>query len=191
MKTVNITLKIFATVILVLALTACPDKKKDRAKNYVRNDRSSDWQNSYGYINPQTGQGMQDWGVITNYNGFNGALQAFMAGAEVGYVSGNEYDDTGIRFHGSISSQVYFLVWDEYANQSGQAFYWPMTLAEEPEISGNYARVILQDSIGQVKLEGNINNNGIWQGNVQFYNNNGNSGGTLGNFSIPADVILN
>lgn len=191
MKTVNITLKIFATVILALALTACPDKKKDRAKNYVRNDRGSGWQNSYGYINPQTGQGMQDWGVITNYNGFNGALQAFMAGAEVGYVSGNGDDDTGIRFHGSISSQVYFLVWDEYANQSGQAFYWPMTLAEEPEISGSYARVILQDSIGQVKLEGNINNNGIWQGNVQFYNNNGNSGGTLGNFSIPADVILN
>lgn len=196
LKITQTTLKIFAALTMALALTACPDKnKKDRSRNYVRYDRSGDWQNynnMNAMIDPSTGQGMQNWGMITSNYGFNGVLQSFMAGAQIGYVSGNPNDGTGIRFHGSASSQIYFLVWDDYANQSGQAFYWPMSVADA-QVSSNYARIILEDSVGQVKLEGNIDYNGIWSGSVQFYNYNSNGGGaeTLGNFSVPADAILN
>lgn len=191
MKT-NMTLKIFLAVIMAFALTACSDKKKDRSRSYQRYDRSGDWQNGgNGYFDPQTGQGMQDWGVVSNYNGFTkNLLDSFMPGAQVSYVSGNPNDSTGIRFHGSASSQIYFLVWDDYANQSGQAFYWPMSVIDV-QVSNNAARIILEDSIGQVKLEGEIVNGGMWQGRVQFYNSSSGQGGNLGNFSIPADAILN
>lgn len=189
MNTASTLFKILIAALTISMLTACPDnKKRDRSRNVNRYDRTQDWQRGYSdpFQQPQGGIG-SEWGAIAVRS--TGELRNFMGGADLGYVSGSPYDDTGVRFTGSISSQIYILVWDEYAYQEG-AYFWPMTVAGRPEVTSNYARVIFEDEVGQVKFEGQISG-GIWTGTVQYSNSYSDGAqGTLGEFAISAAAIL-
>ncbi len=190
------TLKIFLFLLTVSLLAACSNDKRDRSRNVYRTQRNGDFGNNFmgqngGMWDPmqQNGGQYSEWGAIAaRTNNFTSILNTFMNGAELGYVSGNPYDDTGVRFTGNARSQIYILVWDEYAYQAG-AYYWPMRV-RDVQVQNNYARLIVDDEVGQLKFEGEIYN-GIWSGVVQFNNSYSNgASGTLGEFEIAAGVIF-
>jgi hypothetical protein len=115
-------------------------------------------------------------------------LVCFMDGAQVGAVSGNPNSNTGIRFRRN-GNQIEILVWDSISNQDGTAYYWPMTINSLNQTSQSGYQLQASDSVGQIYLSGNVGSNNIWTGTVQFQNQSG-AQGTLGSFSIPAQLIL-
>jgi hypothetical protein len=127
--------------------------------------------------------------VIYNFRADD--LRNFMGDVQLGYVSNRMDDTTGIRFRGQArqGSQMYILVWDQTASDTGQAFYWAMNVESvqgSPQ-QGN-ATVMMTDAYGVVVLQGRFNN-GLWSGTVQFENTDGARGG-LGTFEIPQQAVF-
>jgi hypothetical protein len=174
--------------LVVLATTACPSDKGGKS-NVSKRTRSDDYNrpmSNNSRISNRTEN--SEWGTIS-HTGMN-VLREFMNGAgDLGFVSPREDDATGIRFRGSVpGGRVEFLVWDEVASNTNQAFFWGMKVVDVRN-SGSSTVVTVEDSLGQVVLEGNISG-GRWSGQIYFQNFDGGVESRLGTFNIPAASIL-
>lgn len=177
----------------VLSTTVACDKKKDKATASYRNNRGVGYNNLY---NGSNGYQQSNWGAITRSGYFyspqqpnNSVLTDFMPSAtDLGYVSGNVSDNTGIRFIGNIQDgEIYILVWDEVANQTGEAYYWPMRITNQQQ-NGNGASLVLEDAVGRVYLDGSFSGS-EWRGTAEYENFDGGRG-TLGNFMIGINSVF-
>jgi hypothetical protein len=180
----------FASMIMLVTSTmACSkDKSSSDVNRRYRNNGYNDT-----YRDPYTGQQSNEWGAITRSGSFDQVLQDFMYGInDLGFVSGSPYDDTGIRFRGDArrGGKINILVWDDVASQTGEAYYWALNVVNVQQGSSR-AVVTAEDGVGSVTFDGSIQN-GVWSGTVYFNNSQDTNGasGTLGNFSIGADMAF-
>lgn len=176
----------------VLASTAACAKKSGKAEVSNRYNRGTGgWQDGGGsYYDPSTGQYVSSsWGAIFNFS--QQELRKFMGDAQLDYVSTRPDDTTGIRFRGQArqGSQIYILVWDVVASDTGNAFYWGMTVdSVQGGPQQGSAKVVMRDEYGVVVMQGPISN-GLWTGSIQFQNADQVSG-SLGQFEIPQQAIF-
>lgn len=178
--------------------TGCSKKKVGGKTNGYRYSRTNVPNNAL--TDPRTGQVItSEWGTIFSSGGsFNSAMRSFMPGvSDLGYISANPGDATGLRFRGRVSSGIFeIMVWDEVASQTGKVYFWQMRVADVQDEGGNIRTVYLEDTIGDVALQGEIMSNGEWAGYV--YYRNAIDGQTqnqnwiqLGNFRIAQNPTLN
>lgn len=162
--------------------------------------------NTFNPGNTQTGQNRL-WGAIfagslLSMEDFDYNLHDFVANimspTDLGYVSGNYTDSTGVRFWGyvepssgvlnpngmsnvtinSTRAELRIVIWDSYAGQvdsSGEL------ITEVPvhirggasgSITGNYATIRFTDKLGFIELSGYFDTN-YFHGTVWFDNTNG------------------
>jgi hypothetical protein len=169
-------------LLLLVSMTAACSKKQNSTQSTTRYTRGTGYQN--GFVNPQTGQTLpanSQWGSIFNLQNLN----VFMSGAtDLGFVSPNQNDSTGIRFRGSVKAGTFqMLVWDSVASQTGQAYFWNLSVTDA-HIENGYAAIVLSDSVGGIFLSGPIQN-GTWSGEVNF----GQDYMPLGNFTISSAAL--
>jgi hypothetical protein len=180
----------------VLASTAACAKKSGKAEVSNRYNRGTGgWQDGGGsYYDPNTGQYVSSaWGAFYNFSAYD--LRNFMGfdqyNLDLGNVSNRPDDSTGVRFRGLArqGSQIYILVWDETASQTGQAFYWGMTVQSvQGGPQQGSATVVAADDYGSIQLQGSFSG-GMWTGSVRYQNADGQSG-SLGQFGIPQQAIF-
>ena len=178
-------LYLLGVTLMLTGMVACGPKRSKGSSSVRVAPRNSD------YAQPNmsgTTASASSWGAIgsTDQN-FSNTLSAFMYGiTDLGFVSGNTNDTTGIRFRGSVAQKkIEMLVWDDVANQTHMAYFWSMDIVNV-EKTQNGAVITVRDSVGTVVFNGSFTNTGMWQGTVTFQNSaqTNNASGTLGNFAI-------
>lgn len=224
-------LKVMFITLLAIPLVACPQKEKKRGSIAARQARG---QAELGRTPGNPGvpgvntndpnrayspQGGRLWGAVYHGNQldnqtFNYWTHEFVAATmpreELGTVSGELNQSTGIRFWGyaepngafnpsntnqrlSISpsnAELRVVIWDSYAGQvdsTGELITeYPVHIRGQAsgEIVGNKAWVRYQDSYGWVELNGSFDTQ-YFSGWMMFDNANGGSAGPLGFFFVP------
>lgn len=137
---------------------------------------------------------------------------------EMGYVSGDAYANTGVRFGGRVefstalsmngynsgtvkSGQLDVLIWDSLAGRAAEDSdkKIPGILLDKFEavsgsVSGNQVRIVFEDEHGAIELNGYFDQS-YFQGQFDFENytswdGGGAAYGTLGSFYIPTCDFL-
>lgn len=213
-------LKALFFITMTLMLTACPSKK-DKKESIVGRGGRGQTEVGTNNIGPngiptQNQQGQQNrsyqpvdghyWGEIIrggfSQQDFYTAVRGFVSSeinsydepSELGYVSGEPGQSTGIRFWGQVettsgfnpngttsgqirseTAELRIVVWDSYAGQtdaSGQVIpEFPVHIKGNASgtITGNQAVIRFRDHAGWVELQGTFNQD-YFQGWVEFDN---------------------
>lgn len=170
----------------------CSKSKGKSTASYTRSGggRGTSYQDVGGGTQGQ----YSEWGVITTSGNFNSILSDFMPDVtDLETVSGLANANTGIRFRGSVSrsgssGEIYLLVWDDYANRTGNAYYWPLRVVQT-SYTNSHAYVEVADSMGSMYFDGDIVN-GLWTGYVTYYNSGSSGTRNFGSFQIYANAIF-
>ncbi len=179
--------------LLMLTLTTvsvgCSKKKSGGDRSY----RGARGTGHTGQLtDPRTGQALSSgWGQIYGANA--NTIRTFMNNpSDLGYVSGNANDTTGIRFRGNLNAgRIEMVVWDDYANQTGMAYDWMMRIVDQTD-DGTYVTVYAVDEGNnneEVIFRGTISGS-IWRGQV-YYAKNRSQAVLLGNFEVAVNSFFN
>ena len=183
MKALNTFIRVILMIGLSYTITAC-DKKSDSQPNFARNNRNAINDRNIIGNNPRDPRNAGNVGYIYNFN--MNSLYDFLglsgAQGELGYVSSQLNDRTGVFLTGDISEdgrsgRINIMVWDEEAERTGQAYQVQLDVVNG-NVDNQGADITLQDDFGTVRFSGSWNTSrGTWEGTVTYDN-----GRTLGSF---------
>lgn len=211
---------------LVFGLAACAKKDKRQRISVGRDARGPSEVNQRGATD-QNGQPIKfdpvngtSWGEITGspQNLFEEAVRYLVSASidpkELGSVSGQSGQNTGVRFWGVVETESSFTqgpsrqairlntaelritIWDSFAGQTDSAGNvipeYPIHFhgAAEGYVDGTRAVLTFSDSLGKIILDGTISKD-YFQGAIRFDNvqywdgRTPGAEGTIGSFKVP------